>query len=110
MIWCSPDKVKAWDAFFASGTLPDNAGECDNPVDEDECAGQKLRVQATPTLIFANGSIVPGAIAPEQMEVEFKKRGGGRDRQETGGGAQVTSIHVADPAPASARRKDTRWP
>jgi thiol:disulfide interchange protein DsbC len=71
MIWCSPDKVKAWDAFFASGTLPDNAGDCDNPVEKTNALGQKLRVQATPTLIFANGSVVPGAIPPEQMEAEF---------------------------------------
>jgi hypothetical protein len=30
MIWCAPDKVKAWDAFFASGALPDNKGDCDD--------------------------------------------------------------------------------
>jgi thiol:disulfide interchange protein DsbC len=72
MIWCAPDKVKAWDAFFASGTLPDNAGDCDNPVEKTNALGQKLKVQATPTLIFANGSVVPGAIPPEQMEAEFK--------------------------------------
>ena len=27
-----PDKAKAWDEFFASGALPDNNGDCDNPV------------------------------------------------------------------------------
>ena len=32
MIWCAPDKVKAWDAFFASGALPANNGDCDNPA------------------------------------------------------------------------------
>ena len=26
MIWCAPDTVKAWDAFFASGTLPEQQG------------------------------------------------------------------------------------
>jgi thiol:disulfide interchange protein DsbC len=72
MIWCSADRVKAWDAFFASGSLPDNTGECDNPVEKTQALGEKLRVQATPTLIFADGSVVPGAIPPEQMEVEFK--------------------------------------
>ena len=45
MIWCSPDKVKAWDEFFASGELPDNKGDCDNPRRRDrraraEAAGQ----------------------------------------------------------------------
>jgi len=72
MIWCAADRVKAWDAFFASGTLPNNAGECDNPVERTQALGEKLRVQATPTLIFADGSVVPGAIPPEQMEVQFR--------------------------------------
>jgi len=72
IIWCSADRVKAWDAFFANGSLPNNAGDCDNPVEATNALGQKLRVQATPTLIFADGSIVPGAIPPEQIEQEFK--------------------------------------
>jgi thiol:disulfide interchange protein DsbC len=72
MIWCAADRVKAWDAFFASGALPDNTGECDNPVEKTHALGEKLRVQATPTLIFANGSIVPGAIPTSQMEEEFR--------------------------------------
>ena len=72
IIWCSADRVKAWDAFFANGSLPANAGDCDNPVEKTHVLGEKLRVQATPTLIFADGSVIPGAIPPEQMEVEFK--------------------------------------
>ena len=72
MIWCAPDKVKAWDEFFASGALPDNPGECANPVATTKTLGDKLRVQATPTLIFADGSLVPGAIPTAQMEEEFK--------------------------------------
>ena len=72
MIWCSADRVKAWDEFFVNGALPDNKGECDNPVAMTHALGEKLRVQATPTLIFADGSIVPGAIPPAQMEQEFR--------------------------------------
>lgn len=72
MIWCAPDRLKAWDEFFVNGALPDNKGECDNPVAKTKALGEKLKVQATPTLIFADGSIVPGAIPPAQMEQEFK--------------------------------------
>jgi thiol:disulfide interchange protein DsbC len=71
IIWCSDDKVKSWDAFFASGALPDNTGECDNPLERTHALGEKLKVQATPTLIFADGSIVPGAIPTTQLESEF---------------------------------------
>ena len=74
IIWCSADRVKAWDAFFANGSLPNNAGDCDNPVEATNALGQKLRVQATPTLIFADGSIVPGALPAARLEIEMKDR------------------------------------
>ncbi|MEP7182138.1 MAG: DsbC family protein [Betaproteobacteria bacterium] len=73
IIWCSADKVKAWDEFFASGKLPDNAGECQNPVEATQSLGASLKINATPTLIFADGSVVPGAIPAAQMEAEFQQ-------------------------------------
>ncbi len=71
MIWCSADKVKAWDEFFNSGKLPDNQGDCDNPVVATSAFGSKLKVAATPTLVFADGSIVPGALPASQLEAEM---------------------------------------
>ena len=71
MIWCSADRAKSWDEFFASGRLPDNKGDCDNPVAATSSLGQKLRVSATPTLVFADGSIVPGAIPTARLESEL---------------------------------------
>lgn len=73
VIWCSADKVKSWDEYFASGKLPDNAGDCDNPLAATQALGQKLRVQATPTLVFADGSIVPGALPAANLEAELKR-------------------------------------
>ena len=70
-IWCAPDKVKAWDAFFASGKLPDNAGDCDNPVEKTQALGNALKINATPTLVFADGTIVPGALQAAQIEKEM---------------------------------------
>ncbi len=72
-IWCAPDKQKAWDEFFASGKLPDNAGDCDNPVTTTAELGAKLRVTATPTLVFADGSLVPGALPAAQIEAQLKQ-------------------------------------
>jgi len=68
MIWCAPDRNKAWDDFFASGKLPDNKGECETPLAATQVLGQKLRVNATPTLVFADGSIVPGALPKQRLE------------------------------------------
>jgi thiol:disulfide interchange protein DsbC len=73
LIWCAPDKVKAWDAFFESGKLPNNKGDCDNPVAATNALGQKMKISATPTLVFADGSIVPGALPTEQLEAEIKQ-------------------------------------
>ncbi len=73
MIWCAPDKVKAWDEFFASAKLPDNAGDCPNPIAATAQLGVKLRVTATPTLVFADGSVVPGALPAPQLEALMKK-------------------------------------
>jgi thiol:disulfide interchange protein DsbC len=71
MIWCAPDKVKAWDAFFASGALPDNKGDCDTPLAATHDLGQKLKVNATPTMVFADGSVVPGALPAQRLEAEI---------------------------------------
>jgi thiol:disulfide interchange protein DsbC len=71
MIWCAPDKVKAWDEFYASGALPDNKGDCENPVAATNALGAKLKVTATPTLVFADGSVIPGALPAQQIESEL---------------------------------------
>ena len=70
-IWCSADKAKAWDTFFASGTLPDNKGDCGDPVAKTQALGNALRINATPTLIFADGTMIPGALPLPQLEKEM---------------------------------------
>ena len=72
IIWCAPDRASAWDAFFSSGALPDNAGDCPTPLAATSELGNKLRVTATPTLVFADGSIVPGALPADRLESEFQ--------------------------------------
>ena len=39
----------------------------------DAPLGEKLRVNATPTLVFADGSIVPGALPKDRLEAELVK-------------------------------------
>ena len=70
-IWCSADKAKAWDAFFASGKLPDNKGDCGDPVAKTQALGQSLHINATPTLVFADGTMIPGALPLPQIEKEM---------------------------------------
>jgi thiol:disulfide interchange protein DsbC len=70
-IWCSPDKEKAWNDFFATGAVPDNPGNCGDPVERTQVLGQTLRINATPTLLFEDGSLVPGALPVAQIEQEM---------------------------------------
>jgi thiol:disulfide interchange protein DsbC len=67
-IWCAPDRNKAWDDYIAFGTVPKNDGKCANPVDATVALGQRLRINGTPTLIFANGVRVPGMVPAAQLE------------------------------------------
>lgn len=72
-IWCSADRLKAWDDFMLKGTAP--AGKnCETPIDTLLQVGRKHGINGTPTLIFADGSVVPGMITTEIIE---KKLGGG---------------------------------
>lgn len=67
-IWCAPDRTKAWDAYITRGTVPDNDGKCANPVDATVALGNRLKVNGTPTLFFANGVRVPGMVPAAQLE------------------------------------------
>lgn len=73
LIWCAPDRAKAWDEYFASGVLPKNKGECATPIRETVRLGERMRVTATPTLVFADGTVVPGAIPLAQLESEINR-------------------------------------
>jgi len=67
-IWCSPDKAKAWDDYLSKGIAPAASPTCDNPVNKLVEFGTKHGINATPTLVFANGDRVPGAISASQIE------------------------------------------
>lgn len=67
-IWCSSDRAKAWDDYMLKGVAPKAAGTCQNPVDKLVEFGKSKRISGTPTLFFADGTRVPGAIAAAQIE------------------------------------------
>jgi thiol:disulfide interchange protein DsbC len=72
-LWCAADRGKAWDDWFSSQKLPDNKGDCANPVAANQALGEKLHITATPTLVFADGSVVPGALPLAQLEQMLAK-------------------------------------
>jgi thiol:disulfide interchange protein DsbC len=66
-IWCSSDRLKAWDDFMLKGIAPPGKN-CETPISTLVQTGQKYRINGTPTLIFADGSVVPGMITADAIE------------------------------------------
>jgi thiol:disulfide interchange protein DsbC len=67
-IWCSGERAMAWDEYMLKGVVPKAAGTCDNPVDKLVEFGKSKRITGTPTIFFADGKRVPGAIPVDQIE------------------------------------------
>ena len=67
-IWCAKDKTKTWQDWMLKNIEPASA-KCDTQaIDRNIALGKKYKVTGTPTLVFADGSRVPGAIGADQVE------------------------------------------
>ena len=69
-VWCAKDKAKTWnDWMLRDVTPPAVAANCDaTALTRNVELGKKYKITGTPTLIFADGSRVPGAISSAQVE------------------------------------------
>jgi thiol:disulfide interchange protein DsbC len=70
-VWCAKDQGKAWvDMMVRDQPVP--KGSCDASVLERNLAlGRKHKITGTPTLLFEDGSRVPGAINAQQVEQQL---------------------------------------
>ncbi len=67
-IWCAKDKVKAWNDYMIRDQAP-AAAQCDTAaITRNLEFGRKHKITGTPTLFFADGNRVPGAIPSAQVE------------------------------------------
>ncbi len=67
-IWCAKDKARVWQDLMVKDQ-PVAPGNCDaSALARNVEFGKKLRITGTPTLIFADGSRVPGAVSAQQVE------------------------------------------
>ena len=69
-LWCAADRVKAWDDWMLDGKVPPQAPESCTAAAIDKVVelGKKFRITGTPTVIFADGSRVPGAMDVKTLE------------------------------------------
>ncbi|MBL0421573.1 DsbC family protein [Ramlibacter sp. AW1] len=67
-IWCAKDKGKTWTDWMVRDQVPTQAS-CDTAaLARNVEFGRKHKISGTPTVIFGDGTRVPGAIAAAQVE------------------------------------------
>jgi len=66
-VWCAKDRLAAWQALMTRDQAPP-AADCAHPVDRNVALAERLGVTGTPTLVAADGRVLPGAASAEQIQ------------------------------------------
>lgn len=68
-IWCSADRAKAWNDWMIEGRAPAAKEDCDTAaITRNQEYGRRLGISGTPTMFFADGERVPGAMPLAKIE------------------------------------------
>ncbi len=72
-VWCTPNRLKAWDDWMLSGKMPANApASCTStPNEQISALGQKLHITGTPTIFYADGTRTPGFVERAGLEEKW---------------------------------------
>ena len=71
-IWCAADRNKAWDDWMLGGkAAPAAPSGCTSPNDKVLALGQKININGTPAIFFADGSRIAGAVDQRTLEAKF---------------------------------------
>jgi len=74
-IWCAKDRNGTWHDWMVSDKMP-VAASCDTAALQRNLAfGKKYKITGTPTVIFTDGSRVPGAIGAADIEKRLASAG-----------------------------------
>jgi len=74
-VWCAGNQQDAL-TQAKLGAEPDPA-QCDNPIDEQYELGRELGVTGTPSLLTAQGQMIPGYVPPEQLRARLDQMAAG---------------------------------
>ena len=66
-IWCSKDRMKAWNDWMTEGKAP-SAAKCETPTEKNIALTKKLRISGTPTMYLADGNRLGGYLPPAELE------------------------------------------
>ena len=68
-IWCSPDRLKAWEDQMLRGVEPVWGSSCDTTaLTKVSKLAKKLKITVTPTMVFEDGTIQPGSLPIDQLD------------------------------------------
>ncbi len=68
-IWCSADRGRAWTDWMVEGRAPSGKDDCDtSAITKNQEFGRRLNISGTPTIFFADGERVPGAVPLPKIE------------------------------------------
>ena len=70
-IWCSTDRLKAWQDQMLRSKAPTGNGTCDTPIDKVLALGKKMNITGTPTTIFEDGERLSGALPKDRIETKL---------------------------------------
>jgi thiol:disulfide interchange protein DsbC len=81
-IWCSDDRPKTWTTWMREGSLTAEGEDCNlQTLDQTRELGEKLKVNATPTLFFPSGRRLSRALTTDEinrfLDAEKAKPAGG---------------------------------
>jgi thiol:disulfide interchange protein DsbC len=66
-VWCSKDRVKAWNDLMFRRIEPQASPDCDTPIEKIVEAGRRLGASATPTWFVETGERYSGAMPLDKL-------------------------------------------
>jgi len=67
-VWCAKDRQKVWMDKMMKGIDPPAVAKCANPIDRNLALGEKIHIDGTPTIVFADGRVHAGMMSAEDLE------------------------------------------
>lgn len=67
-IWCAPNRASAWHEAVLNGMAPQAPATCSTPFEATLQAANKHQINVLPTLVFADGRRMTGAMSASHIE------------------------------------------
>ena len=71
-VWCADDQQKALDSIKSGRKI--ETRQCSTPIVKHVEVADKLGIRSTPTLMFEDGTVMPGYITPARLALILKQR------------------------------------